>query len=215
MFKYLKGWKFLTGVLLAATGGVSVLAQPRPAMIAPIFPVQYDSAAIHFDPVPAVVSHLCPFVRKYEGRAWLYAAFQFEDREYYVVSGLLRGGDTGEIEADETGAAVEIHGGKCSMVDADWATTGVLEPGSLPKEGHEMLPGLHAPRVCVHGECHYVLRSQREKEVLDGLLSDALSRLARAFGGREKLLTAFRQQMPDPKYLNRAVCARLEEYEKN
>ena len=197
--------------------GVSSTAQSRPPMFSPFFLFSYDPNMIHFDPAPAFISRLCPFLHKHEPNLWLYAKYEDADERFFVVSGYLRGAESGKVEADDSGAVVEIRQGKCSLVDAAWATTGWIDPSaeaSLPESAGEILPGYHAPRVCAAGDCHYVLRSRREKAVLVGLLSDALVSFTKAFGGQDKFLSAFNQKIHDRSLLDPIVRECLENYEK-
>ena len=79
--------------------------------------------------------------------------------------------------------------------------------GFVPAEGYKEnaeqvnLPGLGAQRICdagPFGDCHYVLRSAGEEDLLRGLVKDAVLQGIRAWGGEE----AFRKAVCRSQIMN-------------
>jgi hypothetical protein len=215
MFRY-----FLSAavVLVASFQGV---AESRPPMIAPLFPISYDPQRVHFEPAPPSVGQFCGDLKG--RRLWVYASWSSGETNYFILSGYLvshpDGPGPGSIEPDPTGIAVAIRGSKCTTDAADWVMSGQVDPtqkAKLPEAVSEMLPGHGAPSVCdKYGTCHYAVRSRQAEAVLEGLASDALERFSKAFGGKQAFLSAFQQSVRHPDLVEPVLRSRLDEYRKS
>jgi hypothetical protein len=69
-------------------------------------------------------------------------------------------------------------------------------PGAVPREGYQkgktwdQLPGIGAPRVCDQlGDCHYLLRSADEEDILRALTRNGLERSTGAWGNNGEFRT--------------------------
>ncbi len=199
---------------------LKALAQSQLPMFAPLFNFEYDPAATHFDPAPPLIRQLCPFLHKYRTHLTLYASWKDSEAEYFVVNGYIPANDESSTWTDDSGGTtVAIRKTKCTIDNADWTFSGQINPTerkNLPEMFPEPLPGYKAPLVpaICNPDCHYTFRSRYEETILNGLLSDALARFAKAFGGKDKFLAALNQRIHDRSLLDPIVRERLEEYEK-
>lgn len=207
----------IAGAILAAS--FHGVAQSRPPMVAPLFPISYNPQLVHFEPAPPFIGQFCADLK---GRKlWVYSSWNSGDTKYFIVSGYLvshpDGPGPGSIEPDPTGIAVALRGAKCTTDAADWVMSGQVDPkGKLLEASSVPLPGHGAPSVCdKYGTCHYVVRSRQEKKVLEGLASDALERFSKAFGGKQAFLSTFRQSVRHPDLVEPVLRSRLDEYRKS
>jgi hypothetical protein len=205
-------------VVFLLSGCVLAMGQSQLPMEAPPFYIDYDPAKIHFDPAPAKILRLCPFLRKHRMDLRLYASWKDSVAEYFVVNGYIPATEESPKSTDDMGGtAVAIQGTKCTEDNAGWTFSAQIDSSqnaTLPEASKEALPGYNGPRICVHGDCHYVIRSRHDMAVLDGLLSDALARFSIAFGGKDRFLAALNQSIHDRSLLDPIVRERLEEFEK-
>jgi hypothetical protein len=210
---------FLNAVVILAAS-LQGVAQSRPLMVAPLFPISYDPQRVHFEPAPPSIGQFCGDLK---GRKlWVYSSWRSGETKYFIVSGYLvghpDGPGPGSIEPDPTGIAVALQGTKCTTDAADWVMSGEVDaPQSpkLPETTSEVLPGHGAPNVCdKYGTCHYNVRSRQEEAVLEGLASNALERFSEAFGGKQAFLSVFKQSVRHPDLIEPVLRTSLDEYRK-
>jgi hypothetical protein len=151
----------------------------------PLFGISYSYSKVHYEPMPISIRRICPDYER--GTFWVFAHFQKESGDYYVVMGISPGQD-----GDSLGAALLVKNSKCYVEDSSRMLSGFIpDSGYGPEKSVYILPGVNAPQICEHGPqypygmgpCHYILRSAEEESVLRGLVKDALARGVRAWGG--------------------------------
>lgn len=179
----------LLGLLLLAQGhcfmasGQGRVLDRRTQLEDPMFGISFSYTKVHYEQMPTSIRHIC---RTFEhGTYWIFAHLQRESGEYYVVMGERPGQD-----GDSFGAALLVTDSRCYLEDSTRMLSGFVPAGGYVDEGSaRKLPGLEAPQICDQGGlggCHYVLQSPEEEGILRGLVGDALTRGALAWGGAER-----------------------------
>ena len=175
----LLGVMFLVPLDSAIALGHGRTQERRGQLEDPMFGISYDSSRVHYEVMPAPLRQMCPGYER--GIFWVYAHIKRAFGDYYVVMGVTPGQN-----GDSLGAALLIKDGQCRVEDSTRMLSGfVPDRGYRPEANSGTLPGLGAPQLCNQGpfgDCHYVLRSADEEDVLRDLVRDALGRGARAWG---------------------------------
>ncbi len=145
----------------------------------PVFGIAYRPSIVKFDVMPKRISQLCPgFGNELD---WVFAHYKSGSSDYYIVMGVSESQD-----GDSFGTGVWIDGSRCRMSESKWVFLGTPSSSGFNNKGiADELPGLNAPRVCDSGagsDCHYLLRSAHEEEILKGLIGDAIQRSIAAYG---------------------------------
>jgi hypothetical protein len=156
----------------------------------PLFGMSYDTTKVRFEEAPALVSQLCSELRGL--KLWLYAAQRTADAQFYIVSGLVlvRPDGQGPTDAEPDGGdAVEIRGTKCHLSTLDWLLSEKVNPSPT------------APKT--------------SKQVVEALLSDALARYVRAFGGKQNFVRALSDSRVSPADLPPILRNQLQAFEKS
>jgi hypothetical protein len=154
--------------------------------------MSFDTAKVHFDGAPASVAGLCPELR---GRKlWLYAAHKAAEADYYVVSGLIqihRDDRTESVEGvmPDGGEDVELRGGRCYLSAFGWLFSEKIDPDP------------RAPKA--------------SRAVLEALVSDALARYVRAFGGKQNLILMLSNNHVSPADLPPVLRSQLQAFLKS
>jgi hypothetical protein len=159
----------------------------RTVVTDPVFGITYNYTKVQYEPISASVRKNC---KGYDyGSFWTFAHFQEDGKNYYVVLGVQP-----DQDGDSLGSAVEIAGSKCQEEDSTWLFSGFIPEGGFSTySGSLQMPGLNAKRICDHGSlgnCHYLLRSVAEKQIIQGLVEDGLMRGIRAWGGEAQFKKA-------------------------
>jgi hypothetical protein len=145
-------------------GGETVTRSAQP-MADPLFGISYNPQRVHFEEAPKSISVLCAGLR--DRKLWVYARWDTPETQYFIVSGFMKFWPDGPgrpgTEPD-LGIAVALHAGGCTEDNPEWLLWGDARPVGVP-------PPL-----------------TRSKDVLIGLVTDALERYAKAFGGKANFL---------------------------
>lgn len=167
--------------------GQEITRPSRTLVTEPIFGITYDYTKIHYDSIPPRVRKTCAGYE--DGSFWTFAHFQKDRKDFYVVLGVQRGQN-----GDSLGSVNEIDGTRCQAEDSTWMLSGVIPAVAYSNDRtYVQLPGLNAKRVCDQGplgSCHYVLRSDTEEKIIRGLVSDAIRRGIKAWGGEAQFKKA-------------------------
>lgn len=161
-------------------------------MADPLFGMSYNASEIHFERAPARINQLCRELRDRE--LWVYAVDKTAEAEYFIVSGFLvvrpdtRAEKSAGLEPDG-GDAVEIQGESCYLGTLDWLLSGKMNPSPT------------APKA--------------SRQVLEALVSDAVTRYVAAFGGKQNLIRALSSNHVVPGDLPPVLRNKLQELRKS
>jgi hypothetical protein len=164
--------------------------QPPRILREPILGLRYEIAKVRFDPLPAGVLQRCPTLAddaSVRTRLWIHAFARNAGRSYYIVGGY-------GVHSNPEPPAFPRY------VPYDLGTTFFLEGDTCT----------------VLGEPKEVFDAGASNEtsslILQRLASDAAARLARAFGGSERLRTEVRNQHVDPMRLSPELSQAFKPY---
>jgi hypothetical protein len=155
------------GLVLAA-----VTSTHPASMYEPVFSADFDTAAVHFEPVPTKLYVPCGLPSKMAW--WIFAHTQSENIDIYILSGFRRfvpdgpSKKPGPVEPD-MGIVARVKNGKCSVIDIDNGLS--LDGGPDPD---------HKVRV---------LTPEQRKS----LGEDLAARYMKAFGSRRALFQALKE----------------------
>jgi hypothetical protein len=168
------------GALASNCSGAPANDQPPSVLREPLLGLTYEIAKVKFEPLPPTVLALCPTLADDENvraRLWIHAFARNALRSYYVVGGY-------GIHSDPEPPAFPRY------VPYDLGTTFFLE----------------GDQCTVLGEPKEVFDAGESKAtsrvILRQLAADAAARLARAFGGPDRLRTEVRNQHVAPARLS-------------
>ncbi len=186
-----------TALLMSCADMTGQAKKPHPPeeLMNPVFYLEFNPSAAHYDLAPAKIEGLCRHRDLYSDMR-VYAHVKEGDSDLYIVSGL--GASDNEYAF---GLAIWIDGVKCSTADSDWLLNGYRPKNGYAESGNRVLdkmPGF-GDDVKVSdppgtGNFHYEFRSAHEEELLRTLIRDAIQRGTRAYGGD----AIFRKQVCPP-----------------
>jgi hypothetical protein len=158
-------------ILLTILFASMLSGKPTP-MYEPVFSADFDTAAVHFEPVPTKLYAPCRLPSKMAW--WIFAHTQSENMDIYILSGFRRfvpdgpSKKPGPVEPD-IGIVARVKSGKCSVIDIDNGLS--LDGGPDPD---------HKVRV---------LTPEQRKS----LGEDLAARYMKAFGSRRALFQALKE----------------------
>ena len=173
-------------------------------MIDPIFGIKYELNKIIFENVPLEITNMCNFKNLNYTDMWIYAHYNYNNIEYFIVSGIQLASPDGPGPANYTisdlGVVLSIDNCECKYKSAPWILSGRTVPDinklSHPKKFIEVLHGFFINSNCTNGECYSELKSAKEQQILEGLFTDALKRYTKAFGSKKSLIDRV-SEIPD------------------
>jgi len=182
-------------VSLCCSGMVLGQTQKQKPMTDPLFGISYDRQRVHFERMPSLLEKNCTRLHDRYVAAWAYGYLKTPDSEYFLISGLMksqedepRGART--IAPDEGGGlVVALQGSKCLVDQTEYFLTQGTNPAK--KATPIMVP----------------------REVLTGILQDALKKYEIAFGGKEEFLKRVKPIKPNA--LLPIIREQLEKFEKD
>jgi hypothetical protein len=168
--------RFLATVSFAFASSVALAKDAPPRIVQePVFGLRLASAGIRLDALPEDVRSKCSELAdddKWAGRLWVYARADDAGATYYVVGGYFerRNPAPGEarFELDERGGVISIDGAECTAYGPARKVFDVRAFNEIPQS------------------------------ILQRLAADLGVRLARAFGGPDRLRAELRNQRIDP-----------------